>query len=113
VLPLCPKDVHSSLNYWNTHGLYDSYAKSMSFALKLNEDVRALSHDKHMRVDYSIRPIPPRPATPPPRTPEDIARYRAQMDQMNCGFVKVEQLEGNVGYVKFNGFFDVETCGAT
>jgi hypothetical protein len=28
---------------------------------------------------------------------------RAQMDELNCGFVKVEQLDGNVGYVKFNG----------
>jgi C-terminal processing protease CtpA/Prc len=28
-------------------------------------------------------------------------------------FVKVEQLDGNVGYVKFNGFFDVEFCGPT
>jgi len=113
VFPEVAKRIADSLHYWNTHARYDSYTKSMSFALKLNEDVRALSHDKHMRVDYSIRPIPPRPATPPPRTPEDIARDRAQMDQMNCGFVKVEQLEGNVGYVKFNGFFDVETCGAT
>jgi C-terminal processing protease CtpA/Prc len=32
---------------------------------------------------------------------------------MNCGFVKVEQLDGNVGYVKFNGFADVDFCGAT
>jgi hypothetical protein len=38
---------------------------------------------------------------------------RAQMDELNCGFVKVEQLDGNVGYVKFNGFFDVAACGAT
>jgi C-terminal processing protease CtpA/Prc len=38
---------------------------------------------------------------------------RAQMDELNCGFVKVEQLDGNVGYVKFNGFFDVGACGAT
>lgn len=38
---------------------------------------------------------------------------RSQMDEFNCGFVKVEQLDGHVGYVKFNGFFDVGACGAT
>jgi C-terminal processing protease CtpA/Prc len=35
------------------------------------------------------------------------------MERMNCAFVKVEQLPGNVGYVKFNGFMDPEACGPT
>jgi hypothetical protein len=113
VFPDVAKRIADSLHYWNAHGRYDSYTKSMSFAVKLNEDVRALSHDKHMRVDYSVRPIPPRPATPPPRTPEDIARDRAQVDQVNCAFQKVENLEGNIGYVKFNAFFDVDACAPT
>jgi len=115
VFPEVAKRIADSLRYWNAHGRYDSYAKSMSFAVKLNEDVRALSHDKHMRVDYSIRPFTPRPATaaPPAPTPEDVARAQAQMDNMNCGFVKVEQLEGNVGYLRFDGFFDVGACGPT
>ena len=113
VFPEVAKRIADSLRYWNAHARYDSYAQSMSFAVKLNADVRALSHDKHMRVDYSIRPIPVRPATPPPRTPEDIARARAQVDQVNCAFQKVENLEGNIGYVKFNAFFDVGDCAAT
>ena len=113
VFPEVAKRIADSLHYWNAHGRYDSYAKSLPFASKLNEDVRALSHDKHMRVDYSIRPIPPRPASPPPRTPEDVARDRAQVDQVNCAFQKVENLDGNIGYVKFNAFFDVDDCAET
>ena len=35
------------------------------------------------------------------------------MEQINCGFVKVEELAGNVGYVKFNMFADPEVCGPT
>ena len=100
VFPEVAKRIADSLRYWNAHGRYAGYAQSMSFAVKLNEDVRGLSHDKHMRVDYSVRPIPPRPAAPPPRTPEDIARDRAQVDQVNCAFQKVENLDGNIGYVK-------------
>jgi len=113
VFPEVAKRIADSLHYWNSHGRYDTYTKSMSFAVKLNEDVRALSHDKHMRVDYSVRPFTPAPAVLPPRTPEDDARNRAQLDAVNCGFVKTEQLEGNVGYVKFDGFFDVDACGPT
>jgi hypothetical protein len=113
VFPDVAKRVADSLRARNARGAYDSYTNAISFSMKLNDDVRALSHDKHMRVNYSVRPIPPRPATRTAPSPEDIARQRSQMDAMNCGFVKVEQLEGNVGYVKFNGFFDVDACGAT
>ena len=113
VFPDVAKRMGDSLRARNARGAYDSYANAISFSVKLNDDVRELSRDKHMRVNYSARPLPPRPATPRPPSPEDSARMRSQMDAMNCGFVKVEQLEGNVGYVKFNGFFDVGACGPT
>jgi len=113
VFPDVAKRMADSLRARNARGMYDSYKNAPSFGVKLNDDVRDLSRDKHMRVNYSARPIPPRPATPRPPSPQDSARMRAQMDEMNCGFVKVEQLPDNVGYVKFNGFFDVGACGAT
>ena len=107
------KRMADSLRARRTRGVYDTYTNAISFGLKLNTDVRELSRDKHMGVNYSVNPIPPRPVTPPPPSPADSARMRARMDELNCGFVKVEQLDGNVGYVKFNGFFDVGACGAT
>ncbi len=113
VFPEVSKRMADSLRARRTRGDYDTYTNAISFSLKLNRDVRELSRDRHMRVNYSVRPIPPRPATPPPPSPADSARMRAQMDELNCGFVKVEQLDGNVGYVKFNGFFDVGICGPT
>lgn len=107
------KRMADSLRARRTRGMYDTYTNAISFGLKLNTDVRELSRDKHMGVNYSVSPIPLRPTTPPPPSPADSARMRARMDELNCGFVKVEQLDGNVGYVKFNGFFDVNACGAT
>jgi hypothetical protein len=113
VFPEVAKRMGDSLRAWNTRGRYNADSTAFGFAAKLNADVRELSHDRHMRVDFSPRVIPPLPATPAPPTPEQRARNQQEMDRMNCAFVRAEQLEGNVGYVKFNAFFDVDDCGPT
>ena len=107
VFPEVAKRMADSLRGWNARGRYNADSTSFGFAAKLNADVRELSHDKHMGVSFTPRVIPPLPANPAPRTPEQQARDQQEMDRMNCAFVKAEQLEGNVGYVKFNAFFDV------
>ena len=113
VFPEVAKRMADSLRGWNARGRYNADSTSFGFAAKLNADVRELSHDKHMGVSFTPRVIPPLPANPAPRTPEQQARDQQEMDRMNCAFVKAEQLEGNVGYVKFNAFFDVDDCGPT
>jgi retinol-binding protein 3 len=97
---------------------YDIYANGVMFAMRLNDDLAEIAHDKHLRVNYSARPLPPdepRPAgaPPPAPSPEDQARERAFLDRINCGFVKAEQLPGNVGYLKFNTFADTAMCATT
>jgi retinol-binding protein 3 len=97
---------------------YDGYANGVMFAMRLNDDLAEIAHDKHLRVDYSARPLPPeepRPIGAPPRapSPEDQAREREFLDRINCGFVKAEQLPGNVGYLKFNMFADTAICAPT
>jgi retinol-binding protein 3 len=97
---------------------YDGYANGVMFATRLDDDLAELSHDKHLHVNYSARAMPPEPARPvgaPPRapSPEDQAREREFLDRINCGFVKAEQLPGNIGYLKFNMFADTAQCGAT
>ena len=114
VFPEVAKRISDSLRARNRRGAYDAYTKKMTFAAKLNDELRELSRDKHMEFHYSARPFMPRPMNAPaPRDPVPGAISRDQADLMNCGFVKVEQLEGNVGYVKFDGFFDVDMCGET
>ena len=95
-------------------GAYDSYANGMSFALRLTEDLREVSKDKHLRLGFSARPLPPEPAGGPrDPSPEDRERERREMEGVNCGFEKAELLPGNVGYLKFDFFGDPGICGPT
>ena len=113
VFPDVAKRMADSLRARLARGAYDANDNGMSFAVRLNEELREVGHDKHLRFDYSAQALPPQPASPTTPSPEVIARRRQQMDESNCGFVKVELLPGNVGYVKFNQFADPELCAAT
>ena len=92
-----------------TAGDYDKFTDGYEFADKLQTDLRSVSHDKHLRVDFNPFKMPP----PHPPTPEDEAHFHEQMEHDNCAFEKVEIRPGNIGYIKFNGFMDAGFCGAT
>ena len=53
------------------------------------------------------------PENPPAPTPEEVARYRKEMEQNNCTFETVKILPHNIGYLKFNAFPDAAVCGTT
>lgn len=114
VFPDVAKRMGDSLRARLKRGAYDGEGNGLAFGIRLNEELRAIAHDKHLRLDYSVRPIPERPASAPTTpSPDVIARQKAQMDAVNCGFVKAEQLPGNVGYLKFNMFASPDVCGPT
>jgi hypothetical protein len=114
VFPEVARRIADSLHARLKRGAYDRYTNGVMFAKALNDEVREISHDKHMGVQYSVNPIPVRPPGPPPApTAEQLKRMQSQMDGVNCGFQKVERLDGNVGYLKFDFFADPEMCGPT
>jgi hypothetical protein len=88
-------------------GEYDGIADPRAFTDRLTEDFRAICHDRHLRVEVT----PP----PPPRELDDpeVARARqlAEARRANFGFLKVERMDGNVGYLKLNGFSGFEEAG--
>lgn len=91
-------------------GDYDAITNGLAFASRLTDDFQSVSHDKHLRVNFTAGRIPDGPRAP---TPDMLAQQRRQMERVNCGFVKVEQLPGNIGYLKFNMFASPDLCGAT
>lgn len=91
-------------------GEYDSITDGDAFAAKLTDHLRDVSHDKHLRVDFSPVPLPKEVSTPDPKAE---AEFRKQMERANCGFDKLEILPGNIGYVKFDFFADPSVCAPT
>jgi retinol-binding protein 3 len=90
-------------------GDYNSITDGDVFASQLTKDLQAVSHDKHLRVNFSSFKAPPMREP----TPEDEARFHKQMERDNCAFNKVEILPNNIGYIKFDGFMDAGFCGPT
>ena len=112
VFPDVAKKMEEAVRTKQKHGDYDSITDGSALASHLTDDFQAISHDKHLHVNYSAVKMPERHADAKP-SPEDMARYRKDMENMNCGFDKVEHLEGNVGYLKFHFFADPDICGPT
>lgn len=89
------------------HGDYDNIDEAKAFADVLTADLRAVSHDKHLRVGAAANPQPPMPASGGP-TPEQKAAMLKQVTARNFGIAKVETLEGNIGYLDLRGFDPTE-----
>lgn len=93
-------------------GAYKEYTKAGDFAQKLTEDLQSISHDLHLGV-RSPSPQGLNDICNSEPTDEDIQRFREEQEYKNYGFQKVERLNGNIGYLKFDGFRSAEDAGAT
>ena len=110
VYPETAKKMEDALRARQKKGDYDAVTDADAFAMMLTDNLQEVSHDKHLRVNFSPRVLPKDDAK---RDPAEEARMRANMERNNCAFEKVERFPSNVGYVKFNGFADPDVCGPT
>ncbi len=94
-------------------GDYDTITDPDAFANRLTKDLRAVSHDKHLGVNFSPVKLPPEEQPDQKPTPEQEAQFRKMLERTNCSFRKVEILSRNIGYLQFNVFPDPTFCGAT
>jgi len=116
VSPEVGKRISDSLRVRLARGAYDGYANGAGLANRLNAELHEIARDHHLRIWYSARPQPREPAAakaPAAPSPEEVARERSAMDEINCGFRKAEQLDGNIGYLRLDEFADPAICGST
>ncbi len=90
-------------------GQYDQIADPAAFTDRLTTDLRAISHDLHLAVRVQL----PLPAAE--REDPAVARRHDQERSRrdNYGFAKVEHLDGNIGYLKLDGFSGDPEAGPT
>ncbi len=110
VYPETAQKMEQALRTHQNRGDYDAVTDGEAFAALLTNQLQEVSHDKHLRVNYSPVKLPPEQHGP---SPEDEAQFRKQLERTNCGFEKIEILPRNIGYLKFNMFADPAFCGST
>ena len=110
VFPETAKKMEQALRGHQKRGEYDTVRDGEKFAALLTAHLQEVSHDRHLRVNFSPARYPDDLDTP---GPQQVAENRRMAERANCGFEKVELLVGNVGYVKFNMFADPAPCGET
>ena len=103
------KQMSDAITAYLRSGAYDKITDGDEFAARLHKDLEDISHDRHLRVDFSPFKMPPMGLP----SPEDEAHFHQQMEHDNCAFDKLEILPNNIGYIRFNGFMDASFCGPT
>lgn len=88
-------------------GDYDAIANGWTFATQLTRDLREVSGDLHLGIGFS--PLAGGPSLP---NPDMAARFGSPPGRERCGFEQVEVLDGGIGYVKVNRFFETNTCSS-
>ena len=91
-------------------GEYDAITDPDVFADRLTKDLRGVSHDRHLAVEFSPFAQPGEQAKP---SAADLARDREAMLRGNCAFTDVRLLANNIGYLKFDAFMNPEVCAPT
>jgi hypothetical protein len=110
------RNMETAVRARQTGGRYDSVTSGVEFARVLTEDLRSVSGDRHLVVDFVADPsattvasVPLGPTSAQPRSTEQITPGWPR-DSRGCLFVNVATLGGNVGYVKFDEFRPPAAC---
>jgi hypothetical protein len=112
VFPDVAKKMEQAIREREQRKEYDSITSARKLAETLADNLRTVSHDKHLRVMYSAEVIPAEQPNREP-SPEEMEQERAFGARVNFGFEKVERMAGNIGYLDLHGFMAPAFAGDT
>src|SRR5262245_15737690 len=93
VFPETAKKMAEAVQARLKSGAYDAVTGADDFATTLTDDLQAVSHDKHLRVNFSPQVLPKMdPGANPTPNPAVVAQRKAQIQRVNCTFKMVEHL---------------------
>jgi C-terminal processing protease CtpA/Prc len=111
VFPEVARKVEAGLRAKLRAHAFDGAASGEALAEQLTGELLEITHDKHIRVEYSEEPLPPRTDAQP--SAEEKAAIHEMERQHNFGVERVERLPFNIGYIDLRGFADLAIAGDT
>jgi len=116
IFPDKAKEMEALLTKKLQAGEYDKITDVQAFARVLTEDLRSVTKDRHIRVEYGpeiVKMIRARES----QSPEDREKWRQQAlkeeRKANFGFREVKILDGNIGYLDLGGFSGLREAAET
>lgn len=112
VFPEVAKEVEKQLRLKQKNKEYENIKIPKQFAKAITNDLRAITNDKHLSVNFSLTEVATKKPNAQPTTDEKrgIKNYG---EAINFGFEKIERLNGNIGYMRLNLFFPIEYSAET
>jgi hypothetical protein len=107
LFPDVAKRAAAKLQALQKNGEYRDITDPEIFAIRLGDDLVAVSGDNHVGVDFFAKVMP---SEEPARRPHPDPR---QLAARNCGFEKAEHLPPNIGYLKLDMFAEPDICAST
>jgi hypothetical protein len=92
---------------------YQDFTTYDEFTGQLSADLFEIANDKHLSVRYSPEESPMEAAGRDSLTDEEERRLRDRLAYTNFGFMRLERMPGNVGYLDLQAFQDAKWAGET
>ncbi|KUJ59082.1 hypothetical protein AR687_24990 [Flavobacteriaceae bacterium CRH] len=108
VFPDVALKIENKIKSNNKKGLYSKINDGRVFADSISNEASKISNDKHLRVFYRPEAPAVNAATDSIEIKKRDAWRRQFLIHFNFGFTKIAILDGNVGYLKIDGFVSVK-----
>jgi hypothetical protein len=110
LVPAVATKIDAAVRAHQRRGDYDRAASGDELAKLLSAHLFDIAHDGHLSVRWSAAVLPPETT---PYGPLDRAKAAEEDRFSNHGFERVERLDGNIGYLRFDEFADPSAAGET